>query len=636
MHIQIQCCGIVLLLVLFYFYVRQKRISLYTQKAFWGVFWATFVCVVFDVVSIIVIQHRHELSEPFAKFVAKTYLITLLTVAISALSYICVDIYTNVDVYKKEMKKYWALMLLGAIGTYAVPLHYNYSADGTEVLYTFGPSVYVTYGVSLIFFVRVFYLMYKEKARMNPRRREAVCIWLAMWIGASQIQFMYTNLLIVGYAGAMGIMVLYLKLENPATNLDRKTGLFNSNALYQYAKELYAKEKDFPLLVIIFTNNAYKNIRLDKRAAIKMQIIEYLIKFPDVVTFKNAEDEYFVAFADAEKAEERIGKIRERFQNSWDEDEESIVLPHWLYLPHANIVGKAEHLLYLVRYVRREEKEFSEKVFFNIGHETVDEMRREHEVERLILEALEQDRVEVFYQPIFSTAEQRITSAEALVRIRDSEGKIVPPGMFIEIAEETGLIMKLGGAVFEKVCRFIKKHPLECYGMQYIEVNLSVIQCGYEHLAQDYIRIMEKYGIASKNINLEITESASTNAKMTLMKNMEELMKYGVKFSLDDFGTGQSNLNYIVDMPVDIVKFDRTMTNSYFENGKAKYVMEAAIHMIHGMNLEIVSEGIETAEQYRTMEELGISHIQGYYFSKPLPEDEFIAFLENNRVETNM
>jgi len=170
-------------------------------------------------------------SEPFAKFVAKTYLVTLLAVAISALEYMYVDIYVNMDVYRKQMKKYWALALLGAIGTYAVPLYYNYSADGTEVLYTYGPSVYVTYGVSLIFFVRVFYLMYKEKAKINPRRREAVCIWLVLWIGASQIQFMYTNLLIVGYAGAIGIMVLYLKLENPETNLDRKTGLFNSNAL---------------------------------------------------------------------------------------------------------------------------------------------------------------------------------------------------------------------------------------------------------------------------------------------------------------------------------------------------------------------------------------------------------------------
>ena len=108
-------------------------------------------------------------------------------------------------------------------------------------------------------------------------------------------------------------------------------------------------------------------------------------------------------------------------------------------------------------------------------------------------------------------------------------------------------------------------------------------------------------------------------------------MWYGVRFSLDDFGTGNSNLNYIVDMPVDIVKFDRSMTNAYFENGKAKYVMDAAIHMIHGMGLKIVSEGVETEEQYRTMEQLGISHIQGYYFSKPLSEDKFIEFLERRQ-----
>lgn len=203
--------------------------------------------------------------------------------------------------------------------------------------------------------------MYKEKAKINPRRREAVCIWLVLWIGASQIQFMYTNLLIVGYAGAIGIMVLYLKLENPETNLDRKTGLFNSNALYQYAREFYAKDEDFSLLVIVFASRAYKNIRLDRRAAIKMQIIEYLMKIPDSITFKNAEDEYFVVFTNMGVAEKRVKEIRERFQQSWDEDKdkESVVLPHWLYLPHANVVDKAGHLLYLVRYVRQEEKEFS-------------------------------------------------------------------------------------------------------------------------------------------------------------------------------------------------------------------------------------------------------------------------------------
>ena len=157
-----------------------------------------------------------------------------------------------------------------------------------------------------------------------------------------------------------------------------------------------------------------------------------------------------------------------------------------------------------------------------------------------------------------------------------------------------------------------------------------MVQCAYNELAKDYIRIMEENGVASELINLEITESASMNARKTLLDNMKRLMDYGVTFSLDDFGTGQSNLNYIIDMPVEIVKFDKGMTNAYFENGKAKYIMDAAMNMIRGLDLKIVSEGVETAEQFYTMENLGINYIQGYYFSKPLPADEFLEFIKKS------
>ena len=133
-----------------------------------------------------------------------------------------------------------------------------------------------------------------------------------------------------------------------------------------------------------------------------------------------------------------------------------------------------------------------------------------------------------------------------------------------------------------------------------------------------------------KDINLEITETATLASKKKLIANMIALRNYGVGFSLDDFGTGQSNLNYIVDMPVDIVKFDKEMTTAYFESTKAKYVMDAAMHMIHGMKLDIVSEGVETAEQLDTMEELGIQYIQGYYFSKPLSQNEYLEFIHKN------
>lgn len=140
---------------------------------------------------------------------------------------------------------------------------------------------------------------------------------------------------------------------------------------------------------------------------------------------------------------------------------------------------------------------------------------------------------------------------------------------------------------------------------------------------------MDKYSIDPKDIVLEITESASVLEKQILLQNMNELRKIGVRFALDDFGTGQSNLNYIVDMPIDIVKFDRGMTSAYFANGKGKPVMDAAMGMIQKLELEIVSEGIEQKEQFKKLDEMGIDYIQGYYFSKPRDSKEFLSFIRN-------
>ena len=254
--------------------------------------------------------------------------------------------------------------------------------------------------------------------------------------------------------------------------------------------------------------------------------------------------------------------------------------------------------------------------------------KKEKKIEKMLDRALKEDRIEVFYQPIYSTEKKRFTTAEALVRIREKDGSIIPPGDFIPVAERNGKIIDVGNRVFRQVCQLIRDEKIAQYGIEYVEVNLSVAQCADRFLADNYIAAMEEHKVDPKGINLEITESASLEDKEVLLDNMHRLIEYGVNFSLDDFGTGQSNLNYIVDMPVDIVKFDRGMINSYFDNKKARYVMDAAMGMIHGMGLRIVSEGIETEQQLSKMEDLGISYIQGFYFSKPLPRGEFIRFLQ--------
>jgi len=629
MNIKVQCCGIVLMLVILFFYGRQKKIRLNTEKAFFRMFCTIMVSLFMDILSLVALTHMEVLPVIVVDLVCKGYLATLVLSALCGVLYVCTDIYGGSSRYRKIISFYWAAAGFGIILMFVLPIYKIYRSEAE--IYTYGPSAMVTYAFSFLFFISALVLMQRHKDSMNPRRREAVYIWIALWIIAAVIQFIFKELLVVGYAGAVGVMVIYLKLENPETNLDRQSGFYNQTALFQYINQMFGKDQEFSILCLIFSRSMTNNVTSEEEQQVRREVIEFIMEISDALAFKNEEDEIALLFRNKDKAEECEAMLKRRFEFGWGQNSTVFVNPHFMYMPKIRIVDQPEDILYLLRYARQNSKDFGESQSLIIDRTIADHMYEEKKVEQLILGAIEENRVEVYYQPIFSTKEQCFTSAEALVRIRDENDQIVPPGVFIDIAEKNGMIIQLGEIIFEKVCLFLKQHHPAQLGIHYIEVNLSVVQCAYEHLADSFVRIMEGYGIDPRWINLEITESASISAKKVLSNNMKTLMDYGVHFSLDDFGTGQSNLNYIVEMPVNIVKFDRSMISAYFENGKAKYVMDAAMHMIHGMELQIVSEGIETKEQFHIMEDLGISYIQGYYFSKPLSPMEFLEFLAKQR-----
>ena len=185
----------------------------------------------------------------------------------------------------------------------------------------------------------------------------------------------------------------------------------------------------------------------------------------------------------------------------------------------------------------------------------------------------------------------------------------------------------LSGLAHGQVCSFLKNSDALKLGLRIVEVNLSVIQCERRDLAERLIAIADKYEVSPEYINLEITETASISARATLLANMKKLMDYGFKFSLDDFGKGESNLMYVVEMPVSIVKLDYDLTKAFFGSSKAKLVLRAVVSMAHGMELKLVAEGIETKEELISMCKEGIDYIQGFYYSKPLPMWEYLEFI---------
>ncbi len=632
MNIKTQCCGVALLIMLLVIYSRQRKLELASGRIFRVAYFVTMFCLGMDMLSIVMIVHQVRFPEFLVYFVCKTYLVTLILVGLAALAYVGTDVCRQQPAYRKQLCCYVVITALISILIYSLPISLYANADGS-VVYSYGPSTWVTYMGALFFIIANVVTLIAQKGRIYERQRRAVIIWMGMWVVAALIQFIDSRLLVVGYACALGISVIFFQFENPELHLDRKSGLFNYIAFTRYMEQLYGREREFFVIAVLFENVFQQDTHLKRAEDAVTEFADLFLKLPGACAFKTMEDELLLVFTEQACAAQAWEILQDELPARMEQRKETRCIPDLYYFKNARCVNSDKELLELVHYVRETKKDVLTTSFQVVEEDVAQEMFSERVMTQKIREALAEDRVKVYYQPIFSIKEQRFTSAEALVRILERDGSMVPPASFIHIAEGNGMILEIGKRVFEKVCDFFVREELARYGIDYIEVNLSVVQCADVGLAKDYIQIMNRFGIHPGCVNLEITESASMRAKKRLIENMQKLLDYGVSFSLDDFGTGQSNLNYIVDMPVQLVKFDQEMIQAYFTNDKAKYVMDAAMHMIHGMELGIVAEGIETREQYLAMEAIKINYIQGYYFSKPLPEQEFLHFLGGQKRE---
>lgn len=272
-----------------------------------------------------------------------------------------------------------------------------------------------------------------------------------------------------------------------------------------------------------------------------------------------------------------------------------------------------------------------DKTVYEGKHLDIAYMKRYDEIERAIDRALLQTSFEVYYQPIYSVAEERVVAAEALLRMHDDEMGFVSPEEFIPIAEKNGKIVEIGHIVLEQVCQFLQKENVKEYGIQYIEVNLSAIECLAERLPEDIQEILARYEIDCSQINLEITETALANNQTVLAENMNKINDLGVTFSLDDYGTGYSTISYIMKFPFHIVKIDKSILWTAFENERAMIALCASVNMIKDMDMKIVVEGVESEEMAKELKSLGCDYLQGFYYSRPLPKEEFLKYISETK-----
>ncbi|MFJ9994231.1 EAL domain-containing protein [Pseudomonas putida] len=255
-------------------------------------------------------------------------------------------------------------------------------------------------------------------------------------------------------------------------------------------------------------------------------------------------------------------------------------------------------------------------------------------LERLELEsdlrhALEQNEFILYYQPQFSGDGKRLTGAEALLRWRHPRRGLVPPGDFIPVIEELGLVVDVGDWVLREASRQLKAWHKAKVRVPKVSVNISARQFSDGQLGTRIANILEETGLPPACLELELTESILMREVNEAMQILDSLKNLGLSIAVDDFGTGYSSLNYLKQFPIDVLKIDRTFVDGLPEGEQDAQIARAIIAMAHSLNLAVIAEGVETHEQLEFLREHGCDEVQGYLFGRPMPANQFEAQFSN-------
>lgn len=258
------------------------------------------------------------------------------------------------------------------------------------------------------------------------------------------------------------------------------------------------------------------------------------------------------------------------------------------------------------------------------------EAQRRRELERDLYKAVERNQLTLVFQPILDASSDRIVSAEALVRWQHPEKGLIPPSEFIPLAEEVGLINRIGEWVLRKACEEALSWTAITGNPPGISVNLSGIQFKKQNIPLLVSNVLYETGLPPERLTLEITESLLVDDDNGTLKQLQGIRELGVGLSIDDFGTGYSSLSYLKRFPVTMLKIDRSFVMGVVDNAEDQALVSAILAMAHSLGLKVVAEGVETTRQYQFLRDNGCGFVQGFLFSQPLPQHEFVSWLKQS------
>ena len=518
------------------------------------------------------------------------------------------------------------------------------STPWTGMIFSFSPTegYFNCYLYQSIYFSTYFYIAatfvfilvsFKD---MSTRLRIGLLTSNGLLLAGIILRKLFFHVLVTSYFSVLVILIIFLSSENPDLYRHRQIRFFNREAFRRIGTEYLSHEMPFSCVILAAQNyEMLKHIYGTTRVYERLQIVgdRMIAAFNQSFVFYLRNGNFVILNNGA------VGDEPDNTALQWKQDIERLLADHdivklnfsVMLLPSEVAGNDINAIENLVHYSLRNSDTINQKGKYLITKELVQKLDRESYIRLALKHALDNRSIQVYFQPIYSIDEKRAVGAEALARLFDDKLGAVSPDEFIRVAEKNGDIVRLGRQIFESVCEFIQSAHLQERGIRRVHVNLSPAQCMDTQLAPDFAEIAKRYQVPMSMIDFEITETAIDDHQ-AILEQIYRLKESGAELSLDDFGTGTSNLTRLMKLPIDLVKLDLTVVHAYF-NGEAA-ILPDLIRMFHNADMKIVVEGVETEEMMRRLSDLSCNYQQGYYFSRPVSPTDFLDYLNRTNTHT--
>ena len=627
----LEVCSLIFLVAITVAYFSRKKYPVANARLFGVGLILLDANISLDILFCILLDRSNVVPIIAAELVADAFFVSQFVISYSLFAYVLYSLRRSI----KYSPIYLLTILpsaLGAILFFTNCLHhwcFSFVFNDATGLYDFAPgwafmSLYLINWVMNYVATMIYTVAFRK---ILPKELLFVLIcFMVIVLSAALIQTIQPQYLLSGVAYTLCAMFAVVSVCDPDVQVDRISLAFNDIAFIDYLNtQVFEKQRKY---YIIFDIESFGMFSEKFGVTTANELIGSIRKFIESVNkktyiFRVQPSRFVLLLKNKEEQLQMLEAIKERFAKSFTiKGHVFNITLNIIYFVNDSTFTNSDMYNYFMNRVLTLVN-FKDTACVELDKEFLDQINKDRRIVEILEECLaNKNGLYMVYQPIYDINKKCFNHFEALIRLDNDEFGFIGPSIFIPIAENFGLANDIDYFVLNETCAFLERNPQ----VESLEINISCAEF-FNNPSERFVKIINKYNIDPSRIILEITETIAVKYPDKTKEFMEDLGQYGVKFAMDDFGSGYSNIARFITLPFSIAKLDKSLLG---ETKNVTIFFDAAIDLFKSLNIPIVIEGVENEQQLELVKKKKIDYVQGYYFSSPLREDELLKYLKDN------